>query len=180
MRKARHKYTIPDLTEYTDSEGRKWIQTSIDDLFSIQELNDIIENVEKKDDGKEIVLARIDFQKVNKEYYEAVIELQKKLQKQNALLKRVVTESREVIDRKNRKLRELIDYIKQMHELMPGIQTGEVTLTAAPSVESEETGEPSAASSPSVLQKAQGRIIISDAEYEDVAEEVLLQGPENV
>ena len=173
MKKARNKYIIPDLTEYTDDEGRKWVQTSMDDLFSIQELNDILENVEKKDDGKEIVLARIDFQKVNKEYYEAVIDLQKKLHERNELLKRVVKESREMIDRKNRKLRELINYIKEIHSVMPRIQAGEISMP----VPVELGPEPAASDETTPLvQKTRVQVTLHESEYEDVTEEVLLDG----
>jgi len=39
---------VPDITEYTDEEGKKWIQTSTSDLFSSKELNDILESIEKE------------------------------------------------------------------------------------------------------------------------------------
>jgi len=112
------KIKIPDITEFTDDDGKKWIQTSADDLFSMQELNEVLESVEKDTTKEEIVLARIDFQKVDKEYYNAAIELQKKLNKQTDLLKKIINESRGAINRKNEKLRELIDYIKKIHALL--------------------------------------------------------------
>lgn len=125
MKKSRIKSTMPDLTEFTDEEGKKWIQTSTEDLFSIQELNDILESVEKKEDGEEIVLARINFQKVNKEYYDTAIALQKKLTEKNELLKKVVKGSRETIERKNKKLKELIEYIKKLHILIAHLNADE-------------------------------------------------------
>mgnify|MGYP006296995905 FL=1 len=112
------KKEIPDFQEYTDEEGQKWIQTSTDDLFSVKELNDIIESVESEKVPGEIVLARIDFKKVNKEYYDKVLELQQKLKKRTDLLNKLVAESRKTVDRKNQKLKELIAYIKKLHMLL--------------------------------------------------------------
>ena len=57
--------TIP--TEYTDESGKKWIQTSTEDIFSVNELNDIIKSIENDKNSGDIVLAHIDFKKVNKE-----------------------------------------------------------------------------------------------------------------
>jgi hypothetical protein len=115
MKKAVKKSTTPDITEFTDDEGKKWIQTSTDDLFSIKELNEILESIDSDAKSDEIILARIDFQNVNKEYYEKVSLLQKKLHKQGELLKKIVLEAKEKTDRKNRKLKELIEYIKKLH-----------------------------------------------------------------
>jgi len=117
IRKAK-KTPIPDLTEFTDDEGKKWIQTSTEDLFSVKELNDVLASIEKDKDSGEIVLARIDFRRVNKEYYETVKELQATLKKRNEILKKLIIESKTVIDRKNRKLKELIEYIKKLHVLL--------------------------------------------------------------
>ncbi|MGV7930505.1 MAG: hypothetical protein AB2L13_16655 [Spirochaetota bacterium] len=117
IRKAK-KTPIPDLTEFTDDEGKKWIQTSTEDLFSVRELNEVLDSIEKDKDSGEIVLARIDFRRVNKEYYETVQELQATLKKRNAILKKLIVESKTVIDRKNRKLKELIEYIKKLHVLL--------------------------------------------------------------
>ncbi len=117
IRKAKKK-AIPDLTEFTDDEGKKWIQTSTEDLFSVRELNEVLESIEKDKESGEIVLARIDFRRVNKEYYETVQELQATLKKRNEILKKLIIESKTVIDRKNRKLKELIDYIKKLHVLL--------------------------------------------------------------
>ncbi len=114
MRKAKNS-RIPDLTEFTDEEGKRWIQTSTEDLFSVKELNEILESSEKDRDSGEIILARIDFKKVNREYYETVRELQAKLKKRNAQLKTLILETRETVDRKNKKLKELIEYIKKLH-----------------------------------------------------------------
>ncbi|HOD16885.1 MAG TPA: hypothetical protein PK307_15640 [Spirochaetota bacterium] len=125
MKKTSKKAIIPDLAEYTDEEGKKWIQTSTDDLFSIKELNEILESIDKGGDSDEIILARIDFQKVNKEYYETAIRLQKKLKQQTELLKKVVTDARTTIERKNKKLRELIDYIKKLHTLLAHLSASE-------------------------------------------------------
>jgi len=125
MKKTSKKAIIPDLAEYTDEEGKKWIQTSTDDLFSIKELNEILESIDKCCDSDEVILARIDFQKVNKEYYETAIRLQKKLKQQTELLKKVVTDARTTIERKNKKLRELIDYIKKLHTLLAHLSASE-------------------------------------------------------
>ena len=46
IRKAK-KTPIPDLTEFTDDEGKKWIQTSTEDLFTVKELNEVLESIEK-------------------------------------------------------------------------------------------------------------------------------------
>lgn len=112
------KKEVPDFQEFTDDEGKKWIQTSTDDLFSVKELNDIIESVENEKVPGEIVLARIDFKKVNKEYYDKVQELQQKLKKRTELLNKLVAESRRTVDKKNQKLKELIAYIKKLHVLL--------------------------------------------------------------
>jgi len=128
MKKTPKKPVIPDFTEFTDENGKKWVQTSTDDLFSMQELNDILESIDSEKESGEIVLARIDFQKVNKEYYDSVVTLQSKLHKQTELLKKIITESREKIDRKNRKLRELIDYIKKMHMYIAYIHSNQERL----------------------------------------------------
>jgi hypothetical protein len=105
-----------DLTEFTDEQGKKWKQTSTDDLFSMKEFNDIFSAIEKEKDPGEIVLARIDFQKVNKEYYETALDLQKKLRQQFKLLQHISEESKKMIDRKNEKLKELIEYIQTLHD----------------------------------------------------------------
>lgn len=114
----RKKKTLPDVYEFTDDDGKKWLQTSTKDLLSSKELNDIIKEIEKEKSEGEIVIARIDFKKVNKEYYDRVVGLEEKLKKRTELLKRIVNESRDSIDRKNRKLKELIDYIKKLHILL--------------------------------------------------------------
>lgn len=128
MKKTSKKTIIPDLAEYTDEEGKKWIQTSTDDLFSIKELNEILESIDREGESDEIILARIDFQKVNKEYYETAIRLQKKLSQQSALLKKVVTDARTTIERKNKKLKELIEYIKKLHTLLAHLSASEEDL----------------------------------------------------
>jgi hypothetical protein len=128
MKKTTKKPIIPDLAEYTDEEGKKWIQTSTDDLFSIKELNEILESIDKSGDSDEIILARIDFQKVNKEYYETAINLQKKLHQQTALLKKVINDARATIEKKNSKLRELIEYIRKLHTLLAHLSMSEEDL----------------------------------------------------
>jgi hypothetical protein len=115
MKKGTKRNIIPDLTEFTDEDGKKWIQTSADDLFSMKELNDILESIDKEKEKDEVVLARIDFQKVNREYYDAALALQTKLTKQTELLKKLAEESKKTIERKNYKLKELIEYIKKLH-----------------------------------------------------------------
>lgn len=115
MKKRTINNIVPDLTEFTDNEGKKWIQTSTDDLFSTKELNEIISTIEKEREKDEVIIARIDFQKVDREFYDAATELQKRLKTQTELLKKYVSQSTQIIGRKNKKLRELIDYIKKMH-----------------------------------------------------------------
>jgi hypothetical protein len=115
--KKTKKY-IPDQTEFTDEEGQKWIQTSADDLFSAKELDDILDKIEKDKNKDEIVLARFDFQKVNKEYYDTVLDLQAKLKKQNEILKQLLIDAKSTIDRKNSKLKELVKYIRKLHLLL--------------------------------------------------------------
>ena len=117
MKKAK-KPLAPLKTEFTDADGTRWIQTSTEDLFSVRELNQILESVEKDKQDGEIVLARIDFQRVNREYYETVQELQAKLAKRTEILKKLIVESKTTIDRKNRKLKELIEYIRKLHTLL--------------------------------------------------------------
>jgi len=118
MKKSEKKIIIPDLREFTDDSGKKWVQTSTDDLFSIKELNEIITSMEKERAKDEVIFARIDFQKVDKEFYDRAIELQKRLQKQGKLLQNYAVETKRVINRKNTKLKELIEYIKQLHEFI--------------------------------------------------------------
>ena len=84
----------------------------------MRELNDIISSIEKEREKDEIVLARIDFQKVDREFYNAAIELQKRLQKQNRLMKEYIERSSATIERKNKKMKELIDYIKKLHQFL--------------------------------------------------------------
>ncbi len=124
MRKKHKKNIIPDLTEFTDDQGKKWIQTSTDDLFSMKELNEVLESIDKDKGENEVVLARIDFQKVNKEYYEAAVELQAKIERLTELLKRIAAESKKTIEKKNAKLKELIDYIKKLHMYIAYITSG--------------------------------------------------------
>src|SRR5208337_2306958 len=118
MKKTSKKNSLPDTSEFTDAEGKKWVRTSTEDLFSIKELNEILESIENEGTNDEIILARIDFQKVNKEYYEKASVLQKKLSQQSELMKKFIREAKEKIDRKNKKLYELIDYIKKLHALI--------------------------------------------------------------
>ncbi|MBN1501669.1 MAG: hypothetical protein JW982_16035 [Spirochaetes bacterium] len=105
-------------TEFTDGTGRKWVQTSAEDLFSSDEINDIIKSIEKDTSRDEIVLAHIDFKKVNREDYEALTSLQKELKRKDEILKKLSTETRTMMERKNRKLNELIAYIKKMHMII--------------------------------------------------------------
>jgi hypothetical protein len=118
MKNSEKKVIIPDLKEFVDENGKKWVQTSTDDLFSIKELNDMISSIEKERAKDEVVFARIDFQKVDKEFYDTALELEKKLQKQSKLLQKYVSETTVIINRKNSKLLELIEYIKQLHQFI--------------------------------------------------------------
>jgi hypothetical protein len=127
MKKSK-KHDIPDLSEFTDDEGKKWIQTSTDDLFSTKELSEVLESIDQEGESDKIILARIDFQKVNKQYYEAAVGLQKKLLRQTEVMKRIITEAKDRIDRKNKKLWELIDYIKKIHLLLASLGSDEEEL----------------------------------------------------
>jgi hypothetical protein len=120
--KRSKKSTALKSTEYVDDEGKKWVQTSTEDLFSIKEIQDVFEEAEKDREEGEILLARIDFQRVNRDYYDRVIELQEKLKKRTDLLKRVVIESKQILDKKNDKLKELIVYIKKLHIVLARYQ----------------------------------------------------------
>jgi len=145
MKKRDKKPVIPDIKEFTDDSGKRWVQTSTDDLFSMREINEIIKNIEAERAKDEVVLARIDFQKVDKEFYDAAIELQKRLQKQALLMKQYIAETNQTIERKNRKLKELIAYIKKLHELLlylnanpEDIDTISITLPVAGETEAVE------------------------------------------
>ena len=118
MRRKEKKIIIPDISEFTDDDGKKWVQTSTDDLFSMRELNDIISSIEKERAKDEVVLARIDFQKVDREFYDAAVELQKRLQKQTRLMREYIKQSNSIIDRKYKKLKELIEYIRKLHQFL--------------------------------------------------------------
>ncbi len=152
------KSPVPDLTEFTDEEGKKWKQTSTDDLFSMKELNSILDRIDRERDTDEIILARIDFQKVNREYYEAAISLQKKLKKQTDLLRQVIVDSKNKIERKNKKLKELIEYIRKLHLFIAYINKNQDVLDTL-NIPAERLIVPSAA----VEAEA-------EAEYEDVEE----------
>lgn len=145
MKRKERKSVIPDIREFTDDSGKKWVQTSTDDLFSMRELNDIIRNIEKERDRDEVVLARIDFQKVDREFYDAAVELQKRLQKQTLLMKQYISESKKTIEKKNRKLKELIEYIKKLHQFLSylnanpdNVETISITLPGAGEAEPAE------------------------------------------
>jgi septum formation inhibitor-activating ATPase MinD len=119
MMKKSVKPKIKDFTEFIDDEGKKWIQTSKEDFFSIKDLNEIIGALDKKEDeAEEILLARIDFKRVNRYYYEKIVELQERLKRKNELLRRLVAESKRMVQKKNAMLRELIEYVKQLHLLI--------------------------------------------------------------
>ena len=148
MKKEQEKNIIADITEFTDKDGTKWVQTSKDDLFSTQELNNILESIDKGIDSDEVILARIDFQKVNKEYYEAAVTLHEKLRKQTELLKKIIIDSQTKIEKKNNKLKELIEYIKKIHVFLAHLDTSEeglkkmkLPVELAPREESGKTEE---------------------------------------
>ena len=88
MKKSK-KIKVPDLSEFIDENGKKWIQTSVEDLFSSKELSSIMESMEEDKENDDIILAKVNFQRVNKEYYEKAVELEGKLEKQNELLKKL-------------------------------------------------------------------------------------------
>ncbi len=124
QKKTDIKRIAPDIKEFIDAEGKKWIQTSADDLLSLDELNEVLDGINRSIQSDEIVLARIDFQQVNREYYEAAVRLQKKLQKQTETLKKIIHESQKVIDRKNAKLKEMIEYIRKLHAVISYLNAG--------------------------------------------------------
>jgi len=172
MKKHKKNIMVPDIEEFTDDEGKKWIQTSTDDLFSTRELNDVLESIEKDREAGEIVLARIDFQKVNKEYYETAVVLQKKLKKQTEILKKVINESNTIIDRKNQKLKELIEYIKKLHTFIAYINTSpeslegmKVPIALAPQPEQPAVVEKEPES---VYEEPEEKILPHDAEEKDM------------
>ncbi|MFH0974312.1 MAG: hypothetical protein V1874_00845 [Spirochaetota bacterium] len=117
------KKDIPDLTEFTDDEGRKWIQTSADDLFASSEFHDILDKIEKDKSKDEIILAKFDFRKVNKEYHETILDLQARQKKQNEILKKLLIDAKDTIDKKNAKLKELVKYIRKIHLLLAYYKT---------------------------------------------------------
>ena len=160
MKKLSKKTRVPDITEFTDEEGKKWIQTSTNDLFSSKELNDILESIEKESESDEIILARIDFQRVNKEYYENAMRLKKKVHQQGELLKKIIIDANSKIDRKNKKLRELITYIKNLHLLLAHLSSDEEEL--------KKLKIP-----PERLIQSMSEVITDKAEHEVEFEEVL-------
>ena len=169
MKKSAKKPPIPDITEFTDDEGKKWVQTSTDDFFSLKELNEILESVEKEKQSGEVVLARIDFQRVNKKYYDAAVILQKKLSRQSELLKKVINESKRIIERKNTKLKELITYIRKMHVFLSYLSSNEETLdkiSIPKEIFTELPKEPG--HSQSVYQDVEEIVVPLDAEEKDL------------
>ena len=101
MMKKKEKISVPDLTEFTDEEGKKWIQTSTEDLLSIKgDSTRVIESLDRDKSKDDLVLARINFQNVNREYYHAAVALQEKLSRQGELLKKIATESKKTIEKK--------------------------------------------------------------------------------
>lgn len=165
MKKPPKNTPIPGLTEFTDEEGKKWVQTSTDDFFSLKELNEILETVEKDKEAGEVVLARIDFQRVNREYYDAAMALQKKLVRQSELLKKVVTESKKTIERKNAKLKELINYIRKIHAFLAYLSSNDKNI--------EKLSIPREILTPHVSEET-----VSKSVYEEVEEIVLPLGAE--
>lgn len=116
FKKKNNNTEIPE--EFTDESGNKWIQTSTEDIFSVNELNSILKSIEDDKNSGDIVLAQIDFKKVNREYYETLIKLQKELKQKTKMLDKLASESKRVVERKNKKLNELIEYIKKIHMLI--------------------------------------------------------------
>jgi hypothetical protein len=112
------KPTSAGNREYTDAQGEKWVQTSTEDIFALKELNEIIASIEHEKDRGEIVLAKIDFRTVNKEYYDSIQTLQTELKHKDELLKKLAVEAKRVIKRKNDKMIEMIRYIKQLQLLV--------------------------------------------------------------
>lgn len=101
----------------TEAE-ENWVQTSTDDLFSTKELNEVIKTIEQDRSSEEIVLAKINFETVNKEYYDTVKYLEAELTKKDKLLKTLISKTRVLMDRKNKKLNELIEHVKKLHMII--------------------------------------------------------------
>jgi seryl-tRNA synthetase len=127
--KKQPKQPLEDITEFTDEEGKKWVQTSANDLFSMKEFNDILKKLDQDKEPDEIVLAHIDIKRVNREYYETAVALQEKVNKQAALLKKIAVEVNTSMEKKNKKLMELVAYIRKLHSyigsLNKSIESGE-------------------------------------------------------
>ncbi len=123
MLSKKKKKNNRDLTEFTDEEGKKWIQTTADDLLSTNEFSAIMNKIGKDKEDDEIILARFDFKKVNKEYYETIQDLQARLKKQNEMLKKLLSDAKITIDKKNVKLKELVKYIRKLHLLLAYYKT---------------------------------------------------------
>ena len=98
LMKKESKAAVPP--EFTDGEGKKWIQTSAEDLLSMKELSDVIKNIESDRTDNEVILAHIDFKRVDREYYEAIKLLEEQLKKKDELLKNLILKSKTIIDRK--------------------------------------------------------------------------------
>jgi hypothetical protein len=131
---------LEDITEFTDEEGKKWVQTSANDLFSMKEFNDILKKLDQDKEPDEIVLAHIDIKRVNREYYETAVALQEKVNKQAALLKKIAVEVNISMEKKNKKLMELVEYIRKLHSyigsLNKSIENGEkISITNVPDKE---------------------------------------------
>lgn len=160
-----------DITEFTDDDGKKWIPTSTADLFSTKEFSDILKSIEQEKEPGDIVKVHIDVQKVNKEYYDAAVALQEKVNQQTALLKQIAVEVNAAMDKKNEKLKELISYIRNLHQYISYINNNisdserakfKKFPTSLPSIEEKvenKTSEEQRTLKPSV--------------YQDVNEEVL-------
>ena len=167
-----------DITEFTDDDGKKWVPTSTADLFSAKEFSDILKTIEQEKEPGDVVKVHIDVQKVNKEYYEAAVALQEKVNKQTEMLKKIAVEVNATMEKKNKKLKELIAYIRNLHQFISYINNNisdedrlklqQYHASLPPiSAATEGSAEPKAEAPASNDQPKKASI------YEDVVEEIL-------
>jgi uncharacterized coiled-coil protein SlyX len=93
------------------------------------------------------------------------MKLQAKIRKMTDLLKKVITDSRQKIERKNAKLKELIEYIKKLHIFIAHINTSPEELEKlriSPDLIMQTMADQTRQAGPEYV-----------AEYEDVEEVVL-------
>ncbi len=170
MSKKSSPKTSSIKTEFVDEEGNKWIQTSTEDLFSTREMKEIFNSIERDKETGEIILARIDFQRVNKDYYDKVMDLQSELKRKNEKLRKVLLESQKIIEKKNAKMKEMIEYIKELHLLLACYNLSPEKTERIQFVPQEETPaqEPRKEYEPPVIPYTEVQEIPLDGEGEEI------------